>query len=268
MQPDLFDMRARRLRRDRAARAGPALFLHERAFDDMVERLSGVRHAFRSALLIGASDPSWRARLERIAPQVIVIDPGPLFAAAAGGAAAQEDELDLEPGSFDLVVTAGTLDTVNDLPGALLRLRLLLKPDSLLIGAVAGGESLPRLRQAMRAADSASDAAAPRVHPRIAPAALSQLLASAGLEMPVVDVDRVSVAYRDLTRLIRDLRSMGSTNILTARSRKPLTRRALELAQADFARGSEGGRTTETFEILHFAGWSPAEDGEGWMSQR
>jgi hypothetical protein len=37
--PELFDMRLRSMRRDRAARTGPELFLHERAFADVLERL-------------------------------------------------------------------------------------------------------------------------------------------------------------------------------------------------------------------------------------
>lgn len=254
----LFDMRARALRRDRAFRLGPVLFLHERAFGDILERLSDIQRDFDRSLLIGAPDRQWPERLAKSAGTVTVVDPGPAFARAAGGTTVIEDSLDLQPGSFDLVVAAGTLDTVNDLPQALLRLRFLLKPDSLLIGAIAGGDSLPRLRRAMRAADSASGAATPHVHPRVEPAGLAGLLASAGFAMPVVDVDRVPVAYRDLRQLVSDLRGMGATNILSDRSRTPLGRAALAAALADFTPGPEE-RTTETFEILHFAAWTASE---------
>ncbi|MBA3577493.1 MAG: SAM-dependent methyltransferase, partial [Sphingomonas sp.] len=161
------------------------------------------------------------------------------------------------PGSFDLALAIGTLDTIDDLPGALLRLRFLLRSDSLLIGAISGGETLQRLRQAMRAADVASGAASPHVHPRIEPAALAHLLSAAGFEGPVVDVERVRVSYRNLHKLVGDLRGMGATNILSARSRSPLTRAALAAAEADFESSAGQSRTTELFEILHFAGWTP-----------
>ena len=251
-------MRLRSQRRDRAARSGPAMFLYERAFEDIIDRLKLVTHSFHSALLVGAPDRHWRGSLAQTAPDVTVVDPGALLAKQSDGVQAIEDELDLEPGSFDLCVAIGTLDTVNDLPGAMLRLRLLLKPDSLLIGAMSGGQTLPRLRAAMRAADAVAATASPHVHPRIEPASLAQLLGSAGFAMPVVDVDRVQVAYRDLRLLIADLRSMGATNILNTRSRSPLTRAALGAAQDAFAAGQDGGRTVETFEILHFAAWTPA----------
>jgi NADH dehydrogenase [ubiquinone] 1 alpha subcomplex assembly factor 5 len=252
---DLFDVRLRALRRDRAFRSGPVLFLYERVFDDVLERLSLIQRDFASALLIGTPDPSWPGRLARIAGRVTAIDPGPAFAEAAGGEPIVEDSLDCDPASFDLVVAIGTLDTVNDLPGAFLRLRFALKPDSLLIGAFSGGETLPRLRQAMRAADAGAGAASPHVHPRLEPPALAQLLSAAGFAMPVVDVERVSVRYREFRRLVSDLRGMGATNVLSARARTPLTRAAFEAATKEF----ESGTAAETFEILHFAAWTPPQ---------
>jgi NADH dehydrogenase [ubiquinone] 1 alpha subcomplex assembly factor 5 len=261
--PELFDSALRSLRRDRAARCGPALFLHERALSDILERLSAINRRFSSLLLVGAPDPEWRSRLEKLAPKITIVDPGAVFAKSSGGIHAIEDEFDLDPASFDLAIAIGTLDTVNDLPGALLRLRFLLKPDSLLIGAMSGGETLPRLRQAMRAADSVTGVASPHIHPRIEPASLAQLLTSTGFVMPVVDIDRVNVAYRDLRQLVGDLRSMGATNILKSRARRPLSRAALEAADREFAPGAGQSRITETFEILHFAAWSPLSAGHG-----
>jgi hypothetical protein len=75
--------------------------------------------------------------------------------------------------------------------------------------------------------------------------------------MPVVDVDRVQVAYRDFRQLVSDLRGMGATNILSSRSRQPLDRAALAAAEEDF-NSATGERTIETFELLHFAAWAPA----------
>lgn len=245
--PELFDMRLRSMRRDRALRMEPALFLHDRAFGDIVERLKHVNRRFENALLVGAANPQWIELLKDVAKSVESVG------------LAGEDELDLEPGTFDLAVSMGVLDTVNDLPTALLRLRFLLKPDSFLIGAMSGGDTLPRLRQAMRAADTLMGAAAPHIHPRIEPSALAQLLIAAGFAMPVVDVDRVRVSYSGLRKLVADLRAMGATNVLRQRSKTSLSRSALNAAERDFSSGQEDGRTLETFEILHFAAWSPPE---------
>jgi NADH dehydrogenase [ubiquinone] 1 alpha subcomplex assembly factor 5 len=255
---ELFDRKLRALRRDRAFRQGPELFLHERAFEDVLERLALVRRRFGSALLVGCPDPGWREPLLRHVETVRIVDPGPLFAVAAHGDRMDEDRLEVEPGSYDLCIAIGTLDSVSDLPRALLTIRFALREDSLLLGAMVGGDSLPRLRAAMRAADERMGAASPHVHPRIEPAALTSLLSDAGFIMPVVDVDRVQVRYESFRNLVRDLRAMGATNVLTARSQRPLTRTAAAAAAGHFSSHAEAGRTVERFDLLHFAAWTPA----------
>jgi hypothetical protein len=252
--PDLFDMQLRAMRRDRAARTGAELFLYERVFDDCLERIGLIGRHFRRALLIGCPDAGWPRRLCATAEQVDVRDPGPLFAAAAGGSPIVEDAWDPPAQRYDLVVAIGTLDSVNDLPLALRLVRHSMQGDSLFIGAFSGGETLPALRTAMRAADAVSAGATPHVHPRIEPSALAPLLGDAGFMRPVVDVDRVSASYPSLRRLAADLRAMGATNVLRTRGR-PLVRRQFDAGSSAFANGCE--RTTETFEILHFAAWTP-----------
>jgi len=256
--PELFDMQLRALRRDRAARLGPELFLLERAFDDCLDRVSLMPRRFGRALLLGCPDPGWPERLREFAADVDVRDPGRLFAQAAGAAQMIEDAWEPLSDRYDLVLAIGTLDTVNDLPRALLTLRLSMRAGALLLGAMSGGDTLPRLRSAMRKADRLAGAAAPHVHPRIEASALAPLLSSAGFVDPVVDIDRVPVSYRSLQRLVADLRRMSGTNILAQRSRKPLSRSAYAAAARDFSRSGDEGRTTEIFEILHFACRSPA----------
>lgn len=256
MPADLFDMKARALRRDRAARHGAELFLLERAFEDCLERLSLVNRRFSSALLIGSPDPHWPERLKRHSGTVEVVEPGALWARACGTDSKAEDEWAPPAGAFDLAVAVGTLDTVNDLPRALAAVRHGLRPDSLFVGALMGGDSLPRLRQAMHAADLVTGAATPRVHPRIEAAALAPLLGTVGFVMPVVDVDRVRVSYSSFDAIVGDLRRMGATNILSQRSRRPLSRVALQAARHAFT--PDGTPAVELFEILHFAAWTPA----------
>lgn len=257
--PELFDMMLRAQRRDRAKRLGLDLFLHDRAFDDCLDRLSLIQRRFQRALLIGCPDRRWRDRLGEFAATVDVRDPGALFAKSAGGEQIVEDAWQPEAQSYDVVLAVGTLDTTNDFPRALMAVRWALTADGLFLGAMSGGDTVPLLRSAMRAADAISGDATPHIHPRIEPSALAPLLSAAGFLNPVIDVDRVAVSYRSLHRLVADLRRMAATNILIQRSRKPLLRQAYAAAAQDFLAAGDGERTTEIFEILHFAGWSPSE---------
>ena len=257
-RPDLFDMQLRSFRRDRASHRGPELFLYDRAFADCLDRIALLGHRFSHALLIGCPDPQWPGRLLELVDEVSIRDPGKLFAAASEGETIIEDRWEPPANSFDLVLTIGTLDTVNELPLALRLIRHSMRDDGLFIGALSGGDTLPQLRSAMRAADHIVGAAAPHVHPRIEASAVAPLLAAAGFINPVVDVDRVPVSYPSFDRLVEDLRAMGATNMLLDRPRF-MGKAARAAGTVAFTAAGDGKRTIETFEILHFAAWTAAK---------
>jgi NADH dehydrogenase [ubiquinone] 1 alpha subcomplex assembly factor 5 len=133
-------------------------------------------------------------------------------------------------------------------------IRRALKPDGLFLGAFAGAGSLPRLRQAMRAAEAAEGRdPSPRIHPQIDVRAAGDLLARAGFALPVADREVIEARYTALPRLLSDLRLTGATNILAQRSKAPFTRLGLAAAAADFGEGA-----TERFELIFLSGWAPA----------
>ena len=245
-------------RRDRAARTGPELFLYDRAFEDCLERIALLQRRFDRALLVGCPDPAWPGRLSSLAARIDVRDPGPLFAMQSGGETLIEDAWEPARETYDLILAIGTLDTVNDIPLALRLVRYAMRNDGLFIAAISGGDTLPRLRAAMRAADSIAGAAAAHVHPRLEASALAPLLTDAGFVDPVVDLDRVAVSYPSLERLIADLRRMGATNVLKARPQF-IGRAAREAAARAFEAAGGDARTVETFEILHVAAWTSKE---------
>nr|WP_294849872.1 SAM-dependent methyltransferase [uncultured Sphingomonas sp.] len=258
MSDELFDRNRRRLARNRAARIGPELFLLGRAFDDCLGRIAAIRRRFTRALLIGSPDPVWPQRLSDLVDAVDVVDPGTLFAEASGGRPGDEDRFDFGENQYDLVVAVGTLDTVNELPLALQLIRRAMVVDACLIGAIAGGDTLPALRAAMMEVDRAGGFAAARVHPRIDGPTLAGLLTAAGFVTPVIDVDRVTLRYPNLDRLVNDLRAMGANSLLTRRP-PPFGKSELAAARAAFVAMGDGEKTTENVEILHFLGWTSAE---------
>ena len=247
MADPLFDRQALALRRARAMRQGPTLFLAERVIADLAERLELVRRRFGRGLLVGCPAEELAEPLGPAAEQLLL--------------APSLDQLaEFPPESFDLLIVLGQLDTAGDLPGLLNVTRHLLAADALFVGAFPGNDTLPVLRSAMLAADRAGGrGVAPRVHPRIGASAFAGLLHAAGLELPVVDVERVRLRYRTFADLVADLRGMAATNVLAGRSRLPLARSALHAAREEFARLGDHTGTVETAELIHFAAWTPAD---------
>src|SRR5437899_1024653 len=140
------------------------------------------------------------------------------------------------------------------------QVRRALRPDGLLLAALAGGDTLSELRQAFAAAEAEiEDGISPRVAPFADLRDLGALLQRAGFALPVTDVDRLTVRYPSPLALMLDLRRMGATNVLVERRRRPLRRatlaRMLEIYGERFA--DADGRIRATFEIVWVSGWAP-----------
>jgi SAM-dependent methyltransferase len=195
-----------------------------------------------------------------------VIRLAPTEASAGAGdflaAVGDLERLPAADGRLDLAVSLLALQTVNDLPGALIQMRRALKADGLLMAAILGGDTLTELRQSFTIAESEIlGGASPRVAPFVDVRALGALAQRAGLALPVVDLDRATVRYDDLFALLADLRAFGAANALYARSRKPLRRAVLARAGAVYAElfADPDGRLRATFDILWLSGWARHE---------
>lgn len=265
MPPRLFDRSLQRWRLKRALQspAGYGDFLLLRAVEDLADRLAAVKRRFGLALDLGTPTPAAAAVLAGGGAVDQVLRAAPVGEMAAHGDIVIDEELlPLAPEGFDLVVSVLALQNVNDLPGTLVQVRRILKPDGLFLAAFIGGETLTELRQCFAQAESElSGGISPRVAPFVDLRDLGGLLQRAGFALPVADVDRVSVRYGDPVSLMRDLRAMGLANALVERSRKPLRRAVLMRACALYMERFAGTdrRVTATFDILWLSGWAPHE---------
>ena len=276
----IFDRDLLRLRRQRvAADAARHDFLLQRVADDFAERLSIVCREFPVAANIGSHHGVLTERLLALPTIGSMIETDtvgpvpsyhegkgtPLFASAGKTRSriiADEEALPFAPASLDLVVSGLVLHHVNDLPGALIQIRRALKPDGLFLAALLGGETLKELREAwLIAEDEVTGGASPRVAPFADVRDLGGLLQRAGFALPVADTDIVRVTYASPLDLMREIKAFGSSNVLTARRRVPVTRkllfRAAEIYSERFALAD--GRIPATFEIITLTAWVPHE---------
>ena len=264
MTPVLFDRALLRARLVRAQSAGAADFLLARAVEDICDRLSTIKRDFTRVLDLGTPGPHLaqalaapRRTVWRAAPRPALVGAGSFIPVVA-----DEEALPFAGESFDLIVSALSLQHVNDLPGLLAQARRCLKPDGLFLAALIGGQTLSELRVALaQAEEEVSGGASPRVAPFADVRDLGGLLQRAGFALPVADTDVLSVRYGHPFRLFADLRAMGATNALTQRSRKPTPRRLMLRAAEIYAErfADSDGRVRATFEILFMSGWAPHE---------
>lgn len=262
LPPRIFDESRRAARRNRYWRQfrGTTDF-HRRITEDLLDRLDSVTRPLATALLINPSDPALGDGLSERGAAVVEVQSGHEAARIRDATFALDDAPGLPAGPFDLVVSAGGLESVNDVPGALSLFRRALRPDGLLLACFPGSGSFGIARDACLGADLAiGGAATARFHPLVDVRSLGDLAARAGLVLPVAEVDSIDLRYRSLPRLFADLREHGWAQAL-AGPLTPLTRRWLAEADALFrARTDADGRVAERLNLLTLTAWSPGPD--------
>jgi NADH dehydrogenase [ubiquinone] 1 alpha subcomplex assembly factor 5 len=262
----VFDRGALRRQRERTAAGLDRYdFLIREAALRLLERLGDVRRAFPRALELGCHTGQLAEvlRERKEIGRLVQTDLSLAMAKRAGGLCLVADEEALPFGAevFDLVLSCFSLHWVNDLPGTLAQVRYALKPDGLFLAAMPGGTTLHELREAVMRAELELDGGAGlRVSPFVDVRDAASLLQRAGLAMPLVDVEPITVSYAHPLKLMQELRGMGEANALTERPRRLLRRatllRAAEIYHELFADAQ--GRIPATFEILMLSGWKPA----------
>jgi SAM-dependent methyltransferase len=259
--PRIFNRRAYRARRARAAQAGGDAFLADMAAEALADRISAVNRNFLSALDLGSRGGNFAA-LTPLARTWVHASASGDFAPGAIKVRADDEALPLADSAFDLVTSVLGLHAVNDLPGTLVQTRRVLKPDGLFMAAMFGGETLVELRHSFAAAESEiRGGISPRVFPFGDVRDLGGLLQRAGFTLPVSDSEKTVVRYRDLTTLFSDLRSLGETNALAERASGLQRRDVMAAALKHYAENfsDPDGRFRATFEIVYLTGWAPHE---------
>jgi SAM-dependent methyltransferase len=244
--PRLFDRNAAALARARARVLDGERFLEDMAMEGLVDRLAAVARSFGHGLWIGEAVPDGLR---------------PLAAEWSCSDFDDAETLNAPQNGFDLAISLLSLQTINDLPGALVQIRRALKPDGLFLGAVLGGASLTELRRSFAIAESETlGGISPRVSPFGDARDMGGLLQRGGFALPVADVERTLVRYTQLTDLARDLRAHGLTNVLAQRRKLFLPRRTWTALEAQYAaHHASDGKLNATFEIVYLTGWAPHE---------
>jgi SAM-dependent methyltransferase len=216
-------------------------FLHQIAILDVQERLETVNRTFTAPAIVTGFPDVWRAAF----PKASIV--------------ADDDTLALTPGAHDLVVHAMALHWANDPVGQIVQCRRALRPDGLFMAILFGGQTLYELRAALAEAETeVTGGLSPRVLPMGEIRDLGALIQRAGLALPVADSFTQNVTYRDMARLMADLRAMGETNAMAGRLRRPTRPKVLQRAAEIYAAAhGTGTGIPATFDFICLTGWAP-----------
>jgi malonyl-CoA O-methyltransferase len=158
--------------------------------------------------------------------------------------------LPLADASVDVVFANMLLPWIDDPAVAFREIARVLGKNGLFAFATLGPDSLLELRDAWRTVDTG-------VHVRQFPDMhdIGDALVHAGLRDPVLDVDRLTVSYRDRASLFRDITATGARNSLQQRCRGLIGPRQIRsMAEALFG-AAQSSATTLSFELIYGHCW-------------
>ena len=237
-----------------------ASFVHDRAREILCERLGLLSRAPQVILDLGCGTGASARALSARFPgsTVVALDSSANMCARTQSKAdakpivADAAHVPLATGCIDLVFANLVLPSCRP-EIVFAEVERVLAPGGLFLFATLGPATLQELRDAWRQVDSAI-----HVHVSFEPQMIGDWLARAGLAEPVVDVDRVTLSYRDVAQIHADLRASGGRNVAGGR-RRTLTgaRRFAGYAKA-LAATAVDGRIRVTCELILGAAWGRA----------
>ncbi|KAI4142512.1 MAG: hypothetical protein LQ340_007319 [Diploschistes diacapsis] len=267
-------------------------YLRDEVAARLCERLLDIKRRFPSVLDLGANacniarmltrpvaDPAspdgapvdLSARISHLtaadsSPALLHRDAGlPFNSALSLSREVLEDEevLPYAANSFDAVLSSMSLHWINDLPSVLAQANRVLKPDSPLLAAMLGGDSLYELRTSLQLASmERRGGVSPHVSPLADVRDVGSLLQRAGFTMPTVDVDDLVVGFPSAFALMADLQAMGEANAVANREMGPISRDVLMAAEAVYRElhGNADGTLPATFRIIYMIAWKEGAD--------
>ncbi|MDE0372996.1 MAG: methyltransferase domain-containing protein [Rhodospirillales bacterium] len=247
--------------------------VHSEARDRLLERLPLFRLSPRRIIDLGAATGKAVPELAALYPdaRILAVDLCRHMAAraqarcrrleSAAAVTGDAERLPLRDGSIDLIFSNLLLPWCD--PGAVFsEAARVLREGGLLLFTAAGPDTLAEVRQAWSEVDDGL-----HVHGFVDMHDLGDLAARSGLAEPVLDIDRLTVAYSGIDRLVSDLRACGATNVAHGRRASLTGRKRWQAFRERLAASGEAASRPEDAEASSSGnnppgGDAPPDDGD------
>ena len=164
--------------------------------------------------------------------------------------------LPLAARSMDLVFSNLALQWSFDLPAIFRELRRVMKPQAMLAFSSFGPDTLQELKQAWRAVDDL-----PHVNDFPDMHDIGDELLVAGFLEPVMDAERLTLEYPDVTALMCELKGLGEQNVASQRFRGLTGKKRMTGMLRAYEKFQRAGRYPANFEVVYGVAFAP-DDGQ------
>ncbi|HFD79224.1 MAG TPA: malonyl-[acyl-carrier protein] O-methyltransferase BioC [Gammaproteobacteria bacterium] len=164
---------------------------------------------------------------------------------------ADAERLPFADARFDLVFSNLMLQWSLDIEAAFRELQRILRPGGLLLFTTFGPDTLHELRDSWGQADGYSHVNAfADMHD------LGDALVRSRFADPVMDVERLTVTYPDLGKLMRELKQIGAHNVTAGRPRGLTGKGRLRRLESAYERYRRDGVLPASYEVVYGHAWA------------
>ena len=167
--------------------------------------------------------------------------------------ASDVESIALADNSVDLIVSSLTVQWCNDYLKAFAEFKRVLKPGGCLLFTSFGPDALKELRHCWAKVDNDS-----HVNSFIDMHHVGDALLNAGFENPVMDSEVITVTYKDVYQIMRDLKTIGAHNVLNGRRHSLTGKKRLQAMVAEYETFRENDVLPMSYEIVYGHAWVEA----------
>jgi len=168
--------------------------------------------------------------------------------------AADAENIPLADETVDMIFSNLALQWCQNLPKTFEAWWRVMKPNGVLMFTTLGPDTLYELRQSWAAVDE-------HVHVNhfVDMHEVGDQLLRAGFVDPVMDVDRITMTYPDLTTLLKTLKGIGAHNVLTDQHRGLTGKTQFQQLAAAYEQFRTADGLPATYEVVYGHAWMPPQ---------
>jgi len=166
---------------------------------------------------------------------------------------ADAESLPLADASVDMIFSNLAVQWVDDLENLFSEFRRVLAPGGMLIFTTFGPDTLKELRASWRKVDSAS-----HVNEFQDMHNIGDLLLHTRFAEPIMDMEYLTLTYKDVFGLMRDLKQLGAHNVTEGRQRQLMGKQHLQQMIDHYESFRADGVLPATYEVVYGHAWVPA----------
>ena len=165
---------------------------------------------------------------------------------------AEVESLPFADASVELIISGLTLQWCQDLPEVFKEFKRVLAPGGLLLFSSFGPETLKELRQSWSEVDDLAHVNAfADMHD------VGDALMQSGFLDPVMDMEMLTVTYKDVKTVMKDLKQIGAHNVMQGRSHNITGKNKLQKMIQAYEQFRVDGVLPVSHEIVYGHAWVP-----------